>query len=371
MNTHITHPMRASFYAARVSIFLLATLSKSWEPLSVALSQKDYTQPSLYPFAELLVVCEIIKLAVVLPPLLLLRTYDTGKSVGSALLVLVARETIAAFAAPAFFLALVNQALGYAVPRIDPMTYQVFKALSVVAVAVLTKVLMPHRVLGGLRWGALAMLLVGAALCSDESSISSVGATTTHRREWFRGLAAALCGALSFAMQAVWFDNAAERMPGGPLQHMAAMALYGLVVNSVLLVVLHTRWVFVSLLTALHERSPLQLLIFGMSGADAVAAAAIAAADLTMGIFFSVLGANAYSFSRVLALVLSAALADVVLGLSPSPRFVLGASAVATSGWVYHEHERVARWCGGCTARDPGRGAPGYAPVETEAEPAA
>ena len=364
--------MRVSLFATRVSIFLLATFSKWWEPLSVALSQKDYNQPSLYPFAELLVVCEIIKLAVVLPPLLLLRTYDTGKSVGSALSVLVARETIAAFAAPAFFLALVNQALGYAVPRIDPMTYQVvFMALSVVAVAVLTKVLMPHRVLGGLRWGALAMLLVGAALCSDESSISSVGTTTTHRREWFRGLAAALCGALSFAMQAVWFDNAAERMPGGPLQHMAAMALYGLVVNSVLLVVLHTRWVFVSLLTALHERSPLQLLIFGMSGADAVAAAAIAAADLTMGIFFSVLGANAYSFSRVLALVLSAALADVVLGLSPSPRFVLGASAVATSGWVYHEHERVARWCGGCTARDPGRGAPGYAPVETEAEPAA
>ena len=57
--------------------------------------------------------------------------------------------------------------LGYAVPRLDPMTYQVvFKAVSVLATALLAKLLL-GRAVGAARWLALVLLLVGAALCVE------------------------------------------------------------------------------------------------------------------------------------------------------------------------------------------------------------
>ena len=40
-------------------------------------------------------------------------------------------------------------------------------------------------------------------------------------------------------------------------------------------------------------------------------------------------------------------MAELGLGLSLSPRFLAGASIVAISGWVYHEHDRVHKWIAG------------------------
>jgi len=357
-------PIAALLYSQSVGIFVLATAAKAWEPLSVALSQQESHDRSSYPFAALLVVCELLKLAVTLPLLLVLPSESDAScpaAVRVRLAALVARETVAAFALPAAFLALVNHALGYAVPRLDPMTYQVvFKATSVVAVAVLSRLLIPHRTLDGLRWGALALLLAGAALCGDESSLSK----TADSREWLRGLLAALCGALSFAVQAVMFDGAAERVPGGPLLHTTAVSLYGLTVNALLLAMLQPSWVRLAAASAYESGQPARLLLSGMRASDALTALSIGAADLTMALFFSLLGANAYSFSRVLALVLSSGLAERALGLALSRRFVLGASVVAVSGWVYHEHERVGRMSVACAETCRRRcGARGYAPV--------
>jgi len=75
---------------------------------------------------------------------------------------------------------------------------------------------------------------------------------------------------------------------------------------------------------------------------DAAAALSIAAADLTMAVFFSRLSANAYSYSRVLALLVSAIIAAVALRQPLSGRFLAGAGTVAASGWVYREPERAA-----------------------------
>ena len=59
-------------------------------------------------------------------------------------------------------------------------------------------------------------------------------------------------------------------------------------------------------------------------------------------VFFSRLSANAYSYSRVLALLVSAIIAAVALRQPLSGRFLAGAGTVAASGWVYREPERAA-----------------------------
>jgi hypothetical protein len=179
------------------------------------------------------------------------------------------------------------------------------------------------------------VLLVGAVLCAEPPSVPSA-ATNVSSTEWRLGLLGCVTGALSFALQAVGFEGGTDRVVGGLLVHTAAFALYGLVVNTVVLAALHPVWLMSTGLTSA---------LTTMQRSDALTAFSIAGADLTMAVFFSVNGANAYSFSRVLALAVSAAIAESTLGLALSTRFLFGASLVAASGWVYHEHERVRGWC--------------------------
>ena len=144
---------------------------------------------------------------------------------------------------------------------------------------------------------------------------------------WYAGLVAALCGATSFAAQAVLFEGAAARAPGSTAVHVCAFALYGLLANALALCALHGRWLLRHRGHALH----------GATAADVVCALSIAMADVTMTGFFSYFDANAYSFSRVLALVVSGALANAVLGLPLTWTFVLGAAIVVASSFLYHE----------------------------------
>ena len=95
------------------AVFLLATLAKAWEPLAVSLASPEGRGP---PFAAVLVCAEAAKLALVAP---LLPPSRIG---------LCSRSTGAAFAPPAALLALCNHCLGFAVPRLDPLTYQVSRA---------------------------------------------------------------------------------------------------------------------------------------------------------------------------------------------------------------------------------------------------
>jgi hypothetical protein len=170
---------------------------------------------------------------------------------------------------------------------------------------------------------------------------------------WWQGIAAVLCNALLFAIQGVCFEGAAEKAPGGPLLHASAVALYGLGVNAVLLVAMHPQWLLESALAAYLASRPHLALLRGIETTDVVSALSIAAADLTMALFFSLLGANAYSFSRVLALVVSALIAQLGLGLELSFEFICGAVVVSLSGLVYHEHVRVAHYLGLCMHADP------------------
>ena len=229
----------------RTAVFVLATVVKAWEPLSVAVSQRaQVADRQEYPFAALLVVCELMKLGITLPATMceVYPDMEWTRTSGWRWMprLCISRDLRRAFAAPALFLAIVNQNLGYAVPRLDPMTYQVvFKAVSVSATAALTRLLLPGRTLGVLRIFSLALLLSGAALCSERPS-AGIMPTVSHvpslpAEQWLRGFCAALVGALSFAIQAVAFEGAAEQAPGGPILHTSAVAFYGLVANTAIL----------------------------------------------------------------------------------------------------------------------------------------
>ena len=328
--------------------FVAATVSKAWEPLSLAISQHNEHS---YPFLATMVLCEMAKLAATIVALL---TFTRERWMP----LLLARSTVSAFAIPAVGLAFCNQGFAYSMRRLGPMTYQViYKAASISATACVAKILLPHRQLGALQWCTLVMLVAGATLCSHSpAEIAKPGdvlAAPTLEHGWWQGIAAVLCNALLFAIQGVCFEGAAEKAPGGPLLHASAVALYGLGVNAVLLVAMHPQWLLESAWAAYLASRPHLALLRGIETTDVVSALSIAAADLTMALFFSLLGANAYSFSRVLALVVSALIAQLGLGLELSFEFICGAVVVSLSGLVYHEHVRVAHYLGLCMHADP------------------
>ena len=145
-----------------MAVYIAATLTKAWEPLSVAIAAHGRQLSTLPPFAAVLVVCEAIKLAAGVaalrsrPPRLCTQ--------------LLSRASFRRFGVPAAFLALTNHVLGFAVPRLDPILYQtLFKGVNVMATALLTSLWRP---LGTARWSALATLLVGCFLALPDPSSS-------------------------------------------------------------------------------------------------------------------------------------------------------------------------------------------------------
>ena len=247
-----------------IGIFIIATFTKAWEPLSVALSQQRVPP---FPFSALLVLCETSKLIATMPII-----WHGGGCVAVASLF--SRESAAMLAPPAALLAVCNFGLGYAVPRLDPMSYQVvFKAVSVCATALFSRLLL-RRTLGWIRYAALAFLIVGAHLCSESPSHQSLRITSY---EWRAGLGALLCGACALALSTVWFERVVMEQSDSAVHHTTAMALWGLAFNVIVLC------------TVGVSDAP------QLSHADIFAAFSIAAADLSMSGFLALHGSNAYS----------------------------------------------------------------------------
>ena len=295
-----------------IGIFIIATFTKAWEPLSVALSQQRVPP---FPFSALLVLCETSKLIATMPII-----WHGGGCVAVASLF--SRESAAMLAPPAALLAVCNFGLGYAVPRLDPMSYQVvFKAVSVCATALFSRLLL-RRTLGWIRYAALAFLIVGAHLCSESPSHQSLRITSY---EWRAGLGALLCGACALALSTVWFERVVMEQSDSAVHHTTAMALWGLAFNVIVLC------------TVGVSDAP------QLSHADIFAAFSIAAADLSMSGFLALHGSNAYSYSRVLALLVSTAIAVISFDHTLTPLFGIGAFVVVASGWVYHEAEGCTR----------------------------
>ena len=315
-------------------IFLLATASKAWEPLAVAQRRSEM------PFSMVLVGCESAKLMFVILILL------PSRGVGKVLTYRFAR----AFAPPAALLALCNHGLGYAAPRIGPLTYQIiFKAASVVGVAFLSWALLDEK-LNMMQYGALALSFFGAHLClvSPASSASrarldlqespdNLGTSSEYATAWLAGILACLCGALALAASAVLFERATRELPADWVQHVGAYAAWGWLVNLAVLLAFHSEAV-------LFQPT---VLLANVLSQDCVASLSIACADITMAAFLTCHGANAYSHCRLLALGLSAAIATTTFGELLNFHFVVGSALVCAGGWV-HRMPPVDLGCASC-----------------------
>ena len=282
-------------------VFAAATLAKAWEPLSVAYAAPDQG----VSFACLLVLCEGIKLFITLPPLIALAERQHVRW-------LLSKNSVFGFGVPAVFLAFTNHMLGFAIPRLDPLLYQILlKSLSVVVTALLTRVMLGQR-LRAVQQAAIVMLLAGSCLCESASQPpAGVAASLSQDVARRAALVAVACGATSFAIQAVWFEGAAASQrdavalaallprrssclsPGArqlvvdSARQAAAFALWGLLVNIAALLLLEGSRLFPS-------GGGCALL---PTRRGWVAALSIAAADVSMAVFFARLGSNAYSYA--------------------------------------------------------------------------
>ena len=139
--------------ATRTLVFATATVSKAWEPISVVAAAAHGAD---YLFPAALVLCEAAKLAVLLPMLALSRPADmAGLPIGW-------RASAVRYGVPAAALALCNLCLGYAVPQLGALLYQIVFQLSAVAsTGGLAFVLLGERLAPG-QWAALALLTVGS-----------------------------------------------------------------------------------------------------------------------------------------------------------------------------------------------------------------
>ena len=95
---------------SRQIIFLAATASKAWEPLSVAVAG-DVP----YVFATALVLCEAMKLVLLLPAVAL-SSARAGRGAGVSW-----RAAALHYGLPSLLLAICNLGLGYAVTRLGTL----------------------------------------------------------------------------------------------------------------------------------------------------------------------------------------------------------------------------------------------------------
>ena len=325
---------------SRHLIFLAATASKAWEPLSVAVAGETH-----YLFATALVLCEAMKLALLLPAVVFSSVRagrGAGVSWGAAAL---------HYGLPASLLAVCNLGLGYAVPRLGALLYQVvFQVFTVAATGALAVLLLGQRLTAG-QWGALGLLTLagivaahshlGTGTSTSTGGASSEGSSLSDAPPSVDGLLAALIGAIALSLSTVLSERTSSHAGAAiairpvPLQA-ACMSAWGVAATSALLLLLHGREI------ALGELAPL-------GGFDAAApwivVASIAAADLSMTVFCMVdgLGANAYSVSRCLAMAATPPLAVLALGTRVDASFVAASAAVAIGGYLYARHQPGAR----------------------------
>ena len=139
------------FRCPRQVIFLAATASKAWEPLSVAAAGDVH-----YVFATALVLCEAMKLLLLLPAVLL-SSARAGRAAGVSW-----RAAALHYGLPSLLLGVCNLGLGYAVPRLGALLYQVvFQVSTVAATGALAVALLGQRLTAG-QWGALGLLTVAS-----------------------------------------------------------------------------------------------------------------------------------------------------------------------------------------------------------------
>ena len=314
-----------------IAILVAAIAAKAWEPLAATLSRSE---SGGVPFAAVLVLCEACKVLACAP--LLARH--------GLLLGLPLQRSLFAFGGPAALLALSNLLFGYAVVRVGPVTYTVVHmAVSIIVTAVLARWLL-KTCLAPTQWAAVGLLLLGASMCVATPEEPHAGVIApTSAVEWRLGLLGTFVAALSLALHLVWFEGASGALPGTALQHLSSFAVWGLVANAAVLVTLEWRWL---------ASWPFALQWAGVRTADLLAALTIAATDLTAVHVAAVHGSNAYSFARVVALLISSALAVLVLGVELGAGVCCGATLVGASTWLY-------KWAGGGRGRGGGGGSGG------------
>ena len=305
-------------------LWLSATFSKAWEPVSIAIAAREGPQSAQPPFAAVLVACEALKLLASLIAARLSGARKRGP--------LLSRSSACSFGVPAFFLAVTNIILGFAVPRLNPILYQVlFKGINLLATAGLGACRRPITLA---QWGSLLLLLFGLGLTLPDADRADDALLPRDAvalpASSVEGIVATVIGAVSMAIQSVWFEHQVaptpataatpDRSDGAPTAQAvppqllatdgvawptAALAVWGLQVNVLFLFALDASWVLEHSGAVWH----------GFSTATWGAAVAIALADLTMAVFTKHLGANAYLFSRMIAMVVCA-VCKVLIGLS-------------------------------------------------------
>lgn len=313
---------------ARRLIFLAATASKAWEPLAV-----DLAGHTPYLFAAALVLCEVTKLAVLLPALAFSHSQLHHQRVSW-------RTSALHYGLPSLSLAICNLCLGYAVPRLGALLYQIFFQLATVsATGLLAMALLSERITLG-QWAALALLTVGSLGAIAARTSGGGGGGSNSDAGWPPPPAAVLSmvlGALALSLNTVLSERAARDAPSrSTLQKSVDISAWGVAATAVLFCVLHgadiATGAVASLLAGFGQPGPWLVII------------SIAAADLTMVVFCMAdgLGANAYSVSRALAMVASVPLANAALGTRVSAAFAASSAAVAAGGYLfaYHKPER-------------------------------
>ena len=203
---------------SRQIIFLAATASKAWEPLSVAVAG-DVS----YVFATALVLCEAMKLVLLLPAVLL-SSARAGRGAGVSW-----RAAALHYGLPSLLLAICNLGLGYAVPRLGALLYQVvFQVSTVAATGALAVTLLGQRLSAG-QWGALGLLTLAGIGAAQSRLSDAKGDDAPPSAD---GLLAALIGALALSLSTVLSERTASHAGAAiasrpvPLQaHMLTLTL--------------------------------------------------------------------------------------------------------------------------------------------------
>ena len=181
---------------SRQIIFLAATASKAWEPLSVAVAG-DVS----YVFATALVLCEAMKLVLLLPAVLL-SSARAGRGAGVSW-----RAAALHYGLPSLLLAICNLGLGYAVPRLGALLYQVvFQVSTVAATGALAVALLGQRLTAG-QWGALGLLTLAGIGAAQSRLGDGKGDEAPPSAD---GLLAALIGALALSLSTVLSERTAS-----------------------------------------------------------------------------------------------------------------------------------------------------------------
>ena len=155
-----------------------------------------------YSFPAALVLCEAAKVVLLLP---LLAFSGSSEKIGW-------KESFRLYGLPAVALAVCNLCLGFAVPRLGALLYQViFQVGTVVCTAALAVAMLGERLEPG-QWAALALLCTGSLGAVGARGGGHAAAAAAVAPSAI-GVAAALIGALTLSLNTVLSQRAARGAP--------------------------------------------------------------------------------------------------------------------------------------------------------------